>query len=110
MLTSEDYLLLVVGMGLVTFVPRWAPLFFMTRRNLPGWIVEWLDLIPAGILSALLLPELVRAGSPLALDLLQPKLLAAIPTLLFALKTRSLGGTVLVGMLVYWGVSRLMGA
>ena len=110
MLTAEDYLLLVVGMGLVTFVPRWAPLFFMTRRNLPGWIVEWLDLIPAAILSALLLPELVKAGSPPALDFFQPKLLAAIPTLLFALKTRSLGGTVVVGMLVYWGAGRLMGA
>jgi hypothetical protein len=30
------------------------------------------------------------------------ELLVAVPTLVFALKTRSLGGTVLIGMLLYW--------
>jgi branched-subunit amino acid transport protein len=101
-MTAEEYILLVAGMGVVTFIPRWAPLFFMARRNLPAWVVEWLDLIPVAILSALLLPELLRAGTPLRLDLFQPKLAAALPTLLFALKTRSLGGTVVVGMFSYW--------
>jgi len=36
----------------------------------------------------------------------KPELLAAVPTLLFALKTRSLAGTVMVGMLLYWGIGR----
>ncbi|HHO47817.1 MAG TPA: AzlD domain-containing protein, partial [Desulfobacteraceae bacterium] len=30
------------------------------------------------------------------------ELLVAVPTFLFAIKTRSLGGTVLAGMLLYW--------
>lgn len=107
-MATEEYILLVAGMGLVTFIPRWAPLFFMARRSLPAWVVEWLDLIPVAILSALLLPELLRAGNPPRLDLFQPKLAAALPTLVFALKTRSLGGTVVVGMLAFWLLSKIM--
>jgi branched-subunit amino acid transport protein len=30
------------------------------------------------------------------------ELMVAVPTLLFAIRTRSLGGTVLVGMVLYW--------
>jgi branched-subunit amino acid transport protein len=107
MLTG-DYLLVVAGMGLVTYGPRWAPLFFMARKELPSWLVEWLDLIPAAILSALLLPELLLSGHPPRLELFQPKLIAAFPTFAFALKTRSLGGTVVIGMLLYWLAGKLL--
>ena len=90
---TRAYLILVVGMGLVTFIPRWAPLFFLANRRLPRWLVEWLDLIPVAILSALLLPALLTAGEPRRLMLFQPELMVAVPTFLFALKTKSLGGT-----------------
>ncbi|MGB6282004.1 MAG: hypothetical protein WBG91_17460 [Syntrophobacteria bacterium] len=32
----------------------------------------------------------------------------ALPTFLFALKTKSLGGTVVVGMLLFWIVGKLL--
>lgn len=99
---TMEYFILVAGMGLVTFLPRWAPLFFLSNRRLPQWLVEWLDLIPAAILSALLLPALVTAGEPRQLILFRPELMVAVPTFVFALKTKSLGGTVVVGMLLYW--------
>jgi branched chain amino acid efflux pump len=92
----------ILGMGLVTYVPRWFPLVLLSRRNLPQWLVEWLDLIPAAILSALLLPELVTNGMPRHLAVWQPELWVAIPTIIFALKTKSLGGTVVLGMALFW--------
>jgi branched-subunit amino acid transport protein len=101
-MSTPEYLVLFAGMGLVTYVPRWFPLFFLTRRQLPQWFVEWLDLIPVAILSALIFPEVFTAGAPRHLVLLNPKVLVAVPTFLFALKTRSLGGTVMVGMFLYW--------
>jgi branched-subunit amino acid transport protein len=100
---STDYLLLLLGMGLVTYIPRWIPLFFLTRRSLPPLIIKWLDLIPAAILSALLLPALVTTGEPLHFTLYLPQLWVAVPTLIFALWTRSLGGTVL-GMFLFDGM------
>ena len=102
------FILLIAGMGLVTYIPRWLPLFFLSQRKLPQWLVEWLDLIPVAILSALIFPDLLVAGSPGHLEILQPKAMVAIPTFLFALKTRSLGGTVLVGMMLFWLTSRLI--
>ena len=106
---QSDYVMLLIGMGLVTYVPRWMPLFFLARRNMPALLVEWLDLIPAAILSALLLPALVLDGQPRHLELWRPELLAALPTFLFALKTRSLGGTVVVGMLAFWLSNKWIG-
>ena len=64
--------------------------------------------IPAAILSALLAPALVLSGEPRTFSLLRPELWVAVPTLLFALKTRSLGGTVVLGMLLFWGAQKLI--
>jgi branched-subunit amino acid transport protein len=56
----------------------------------------------AAILSALLAPALLVDSAQRSFSVGEPELLVAIPTLFFALKTRSLGGTVLVGMVLYW--------
>ena len=101
-MTFYDYLFLFAGMGLVTYIPRWIPLLFFAHRRLPQWLVDWLGLIPAAILSSLLAPILFTRAEPRSFVLDQPELLVAIPTLVFALKTKSLGGTVLIGMLLYW--------
>ncbi|MDD1723348.1 MAG: AzlD domain-containing protein [Methanothrix sp.] len=107
MLEGEyDFILLIAGMGLVTYIPRWLPLFFLSQRKMPQWLVEWLDLIPVAILSALIFPDLLVTGSPRHLEILHPKSVVAIPTFLFALKTRSMGGTVLAGMMLFWLASK----
>lgn len=97
-----DYLFLFGSMGLVTYLPRALPLLYLAHRRMPKWLIDWLDLIPVAILSALLAPTLFTDTSVRAFQFGKPELLVAIPTLLFALKTRSLGGTVLAGMLLYW--------
>jgi branched-subunit amino acid transport protein len=99
---ETEYILLIVAMGLVTYIPRWFPLFFLSHRKLPQWFIEWLDLIPVAILSSLIFSDLFMTGNPRQLDILQIKSIVAIPTFLFALKTRSLGGTVLAGMVLFW--------
>jgi branched-subunit amino acid transport protein len=60
------------------------------------------------ILSALVLPELLTSGDPRHLDFFRPQLWVALPTFLFAIKTRSLGGAVIVGMLLFWMVGKLI--
>jgi branched-subunit amino acid transport protein len=104
---ETQYLLLIVGMGLVTYIPRYLPLFFLAYRALPRWLIEWLDMIPVAILSALVFSELFISGSPRHLDLLQAKSLVAIPTVLVALRTRSLGWTVIFGMILFWLAERI---
>ena len=101
-MSFSGYLLLFFSMGLVTFVPRWLPLLYLSHKKLPQWLTDWLSLIPVAILSSLLAPILLIDGASGNLNFFKPELLIAFPTLLFALKTKSLGGTVLVGMLLYW--------
>ena len=97
-----DYLSLFAGMGLVTYIPRWLPLFYLAHKELPKWLIDWLSLIPVAILCALLAPILFADQSLRSLELGKPEFLVAIPTLIFAVKTKSLGGTVLVGMGLFW--------
>jgi len=107
-MSETQYIILVIGMGLVTYLPRWIPLIALSHRKLPKWIVEWLDLIPVAILSALLLPLLITTGEPKSVEFFRPELLVAIPTFLFALKTKSLSGTIIVGMLLFWAINKIM--
>lgn len=104
---KTEYILLIAGMGLVTYIPRYLPLFFLAQRDLPRWFIEWLDMIPVAILSALVFSEIFLSGSQRHLDLLQTKSLVAIPTVLIALKTKSLGGTVISGMILFWLAERV---
>lgn len=107
-MNTRDFLLLMLAMGVVTYLPRMLPLVLLSRRSLPGWFAEWLELIPAAILSALIAPTLFAYSAPRVLTLGRTELLAALPTLLCAVKTRSLAGTVIVGMLCYWGLKLLV--
>ncbi|MBI5016090.1 MAG: AzlD domain-containing protein [Deltaproteobacteria bacterium] len=107
-MSTGRYLLLVAGMGLVTFLPRWLPLLVLSRRPLPRWLAEWLDLLPAAILAALVVPALVAPGATRELDLGRSEFLAAVPTLVVALRTRSLAATVILGMALYWLAERLL--
>ena len=107
-MSMNEYIYLIIGMGLVTYLPRWFPLFFLTDRQLPGWLIEWLDLIPVAILSALLIPALITAGEPRQLVFFQSELLVSIPTFIVAILTKSLGGTVMTGMVLFWLAGRIM--
>jgi branched-subunit amino acid transport protein len=107
-MNNRDFLLLMLAMGAVTYLPRMLPLVVLSRRTLPGWLAEWLELVPAAILSALLAPTLLAHADPRVFTLGKVELLAALPTLLVACKTKSLAGTVIVGMLCYWGFKQMM--
>ena len=101
-MTFNDYLFLFGGMGLATYLPRALPLLYLAHKKMPEWLIDWLSLIPVAILSALLAPSLFTEAATRSFAFGKLELLVAIPTLLFSLKTKSLGGTVLVGMLLYW--------
>ena len=104
----HGYLFLFAAMGLVTYIPRWLPLLYLAHRRLPLGLADWLGFIPVSILSALLAPILFTRPAPRTLDLTHLELLVAVPTLLFALKTKSLAGTALVGMLLFWLAGELL--
>lgn len=97
-----DYLLLIAGMALVTYLPRIAPLVLFSSRTLHPAIMRWLAMIPPAVLAALLAPELllhsVDGKRRLFLSMDNIFLLAALPTVLVGWLSKSFFGTVAAGM------------
>ena len=89
---------IILGMALVTYPPRLIPVWFLSSRDLPRVVIVWLKYVPAAVLAAMLLPSVVVSADRLNVGLDNLYLLAALPTLLVAWKTRSLFVSVLVGM------------
>ncbi len=97
-----QYIMLISGMLLATYIPRWLPLDLLAQKELPLRVKEWLDLIPAAILSALIFPLIFSDSATGNYAVMHKDFLVAIPTFLIALKTRSLGISVISGMALYW--------
>ncbi len=92
--------LTILGMALVTYLPRLLPAWLLSSRQLPEVVITWLRYVPAAVLSAMLVPAILMDGTNLHLAWNNLYLLAFFPTLIVAWKTRSLFGAVVVGMLL----------
>lgn len=88
----------IVGMMLVTYIPRLFPLLFLSGKNLPPLFVSWLKMVPPAVLAAMLFPTLLVKEKSFALGFDNLFFLAALVTFPVAWKTKSLFATVLVGM------------
>jgi branched-subunit amino acid transport protein len=99
-MSDLDFVLMVAGMTLVTYLPRLLPALVLQGRRVPPFIAAWLRYIPVAVLAALLLPSLLVSDGRLHLAWDNLYLWAAFPAALVALKTRSMFATVLTGMAV----------
>lgn len=93
-----DVLLIILGTGLVTLIPRVLPLVLLSKINLPGWFLTWLRFIPVTVMTALLTEELFVKNHHISLLGRPFELIAIIPSFLAAIFFRSLLGTVVVGV------------
>ena len=92
--------LTLIGMNLVTYIPRLLPVWALASKSLPKIVVDWLRYVPVAVLAAMLLPSLLINQDRIDLTPSNMFLWAAIPTLVVAWKRRSLFGSVVVGMAV----------
>lgn len=99
----------IIGMLVVTYLPRVLPLWLFSSRSLPPLAIAWLHYVPMAVLSAMLLPSLVLVEGDLSLGGTNLYFWAAIPTFFIAWKTRSLFTSVLVGMAIVAGARTLLG-
>ncbi len=89
---------ILVGMAVVTYLPRFLPILFLSGKQLSPLIVAWLRLIPPAILSALLIPGLFCREQGIDVSFDNLFLYAACVAFPVAIKTKSLSLTVLIGM------------
>ncbi|MGE5590810.1 MAG: AzlD domain-containing protein [Bacillota bacterium] len=91
-------LLVILGMAVVTYLPRALPMTVLSRMKLPEAFRRWLGFVPVAVLAALLGPALLLPSGgwqPVRENL---PLLASLPAFWVAGKTRDLLGTVLTGL------------
>ena len=94
--------LLIAGMALVTFLPRYLPFLLAGRIRLPAWLQQALEFVPIAVLTAIIAQvSLVREGQ-LSIGWDNDYLMASIVAMLVALVQRSLLVTVLCGMSAFF--------
>lgn len=99
-MTIDLTLLAIIIFGtIVTFLPRSAPLMMLSQMEIPSKVIEWLEHIPIAVMTALVVQEVLIPNHEFTYMIGNLRLLAALPTILVALFTRSLLLTVIVAML-----------
>ena len=77
-----DLLLCILGMALVTLIPRVMPVTLLAGRELPPLLTRWLSFVPVSVLAALVAPDLLLADGKLNITGDNLFLIATFPTLL----------------------------
>ncbi|TLD46748.1 MAG: hypothetical protein FAZ92_00982 [Accumulibacter sp.] len=100
---------MIIGIGVITFLLRFAPLALLARLELAGWLRQALRYVPAAVMAAIIAPPLFFAvGAPnIVPDL--PRMAAAALAALIAWRTRNTLSTVVLGMLALWALQALLG-
>lgn len=88
----------IVGMAVVTYLPRLLPTLFLSGRTLRPVIASWLRLVPPAVLAAMLIPSLLVRENSVNLGVDNLFFWAALVAFPVAWKWNSLFATVLVGM------------
>ena len=101
MMSGAEIWLTIGGLALLTFITRNAFLMFGERVSLPDRLQHALRYAPACALVALIVPEVVLQSGTLALQLSNPKLVAAVVTVAVMLATRRSFAGIALGMLAY---------
>ena len=87
---AENIVWIVLGMGVVTAIPRVLPVFALGGRPLPTPVQDWLRWVPLLVIAACLGPELFLKSGSIDLSLkTNPALYVAIPTFLIGVWQRN---------------------
>lgn len=92
------WLVMLLG-GLLTFAMRLCFIYLLARVDVPEVVRRALRYVPAAVLSALIVPELLMPAGALDLSFSNHRWLAGVLTALVAWRTRNMLLTILAGML-----------
>lgn len=92
----------ILGMCVVSYIPRALPPFVLARRKLSPVVERWLKYVPTSVFGALVFSEIFISGDTLNLSLGNVNLLVSLLVFAVAVKTKSLGKCIGVGLAAYW--------
>ena len=90
--------LLIAGMALLTFLPRYLPLGLAGKVALPAWLQRALEFVPIAVLTAIVAQTALVPQGVVDLSWHNHRWMAALSAGLAAYLSRNLFVTVLVGL------------
>ncbi len=99
---KQTEFILIIGMMLVTFLPRYIPMLIVGRVTLPDSLFRALRYVPVAVLTAILVPEAFVREGQIAVGLDNAYLYASIISALIAWRSKNLLLTIGGGMLVFF--------
>lgn len=91
-------LLIILGCGIVTWLPRVIPFMLVRKLQLPDMVIRFLSYVPLCILTALFVQNLLVVKQGQFPDLNIEYGLAALPTVIVAIVTKNLMCIVICGV------------
>jgi branched-subunit amino acid transport protein len=91
-------------MGIVTYIPRCVPLLFLAKHRKSEKLNKWLQYIPVAIFSALIFPDIFIKNQQLVL--LDVKILISLVVFVVALKSKSIGISIMTGLGMFYFLGR----
>jgi|LSQX01.1.fsa_nt_gb branched-subunit amino acid transport protein len=94
----QKTVIVILGSALVSFLPRFLPMYYLTRQKIPPLVTAWLRYIPVAVLSALVVPGILTSDGRLFFSFENSYLLATIPAVITAVFSKNMVLTIIVGM------------
>jgi branched-subunit amino acid transport protein len=90
--------LVMIAIGVITYATRLSFILIFGKMDMPGNLRRALRFVPAAVLSAIILPELLVREGAVDFSLDNERLLAGILAFLVAWRTKNAVLTILIGM------------
>lgn len=101
------YLLIVLAIGLGTYLTRLSFVAAFARGGVPEWLKPPLRYVAPAVLAAIVAPAVIAPGGSVDVSTANPRFLAGVIALAVAIRTKSVAWTILVGMVALWALQAL---
>jgi len=96
-----SYWLLILGMALLTFIPRYIPFALAGRITIPPWLSKALHFVPTAVLTCIIVKATLVHDEELHIAFENHYLIAAIIAFITSLVSRNLLLTVIIGLVCF---------
>lgn len=97
-MSETDIWLMIIGVSIVSLLPRILPVAFLSRFEFPPRLQRWLSFIAPAVLGALTALSVLAPQGRIYINSSNIYIWAFVPTLLVAIKSRSLFFSLLAGI------------
>lgn len=98
-MSGNSIWIMIIGVSLVSLLPRILPVAMFSRYEFPEPVKRWLSFVAPAVLGALTAISVLAPEGEINISIQNKYIWAFIPTLLVAIKTRSLFYSLLVGII-----------